>query len=148
MWKTSPRQGTSGRAESLAGTEPAAGVGDGGLGIEALVDQLQEAHAPGYGVAMVLQAEQVAIGRGGIDADEHWVDGLKDLVVGPDANGGQVVTSADGPSRFDGAVHDVVHGTQGDRIVEEVAKQLDHAAGTSYGRSTPKPGPVDATKPW
>ena len=102
------------QGESLAGTEAAAGVGDGGLGIEALVDQLQQAHAPGYGVAMVLQAEQVAIGRGRIDADEHRVEGLKDLIVGPDANGGQVVTSADGPSRFDGAVHDIVHGPQGD----------------------------------
>ena len=117
--------GDLGQGQGLAGTQPAAGVGDGGLGIEALVDQLQQAHAPGLGVAMVLQAQQVAIGRGRIDADEHRVAGLKDLIVGPDANAGQVVTSADGPSRFDGAVDDVVHRTQGELPVEEVAEQLD-----------------------
>ena len=27
-----------------------------------------------------------------------------------------------------GAVHDVVHGPQGDPIIEEVAQQFDHAA--------------------
>ena len=30
---------------------------------------------------------------------------------------------------WDGAVHDVVHGPQGDRIIEEVAEQFDRTAG-------------------
>jgi hypothetical protein len=109
----------------LTGAEATAGVGDGGLRIEALVDQLQEAHTPGDGVAMVLQAEQVAIGRGRVDADEHRMVGLKELIVGPDANAGQVAPSADRPRRFDGAVDDVVDRTQGDLPVEEVAEQRD-----------------------
>ena len=81
----SPRQGTSGRAKAWPARSPAACVGDGGIGIEALIDQLQQAHAPGVGVAMVLQAKQVAIGRRGIDAHEHRLTGLEDLVVGADA---------------------------------------------------------------
>ena len=78
--------GDLGQGQALAGTEAAAGVGDGGLGIEALVDQLQEAHTPGIGVAMILQAEQIAIHRRGIDAHEHRVAGLKDFVVSPRAS--------------------------------------------------------------
>ena len=111
----------------MAGAEPAAGVGDGGLGGEAPVDQLQQAHAPGVGVAMVLQAQQVAVGRGGIDAHEDRVAGLEDLVMGPDADAGQVVRSVDRPGRFDGAVDDVVDRPQGDLAVEEVAEQFDDA---------------------
>ncbi len=52
--------------------------------------------------------------------------GLKDFVMGPDANPGQVALSADGPRRFDDAVDDVVDRTQGDLPVEEIAEQLDH----------------------
>ena len=37
--------------------------------------------------------------------------------------------SVDSPGLRNGAVHDVVHGPQGDRIIEEVAEQFDHAAG-------------------
>ena len=96
----------------LAGAEAAAGVGDGGLGIEALIDQFEQADAPGVGVAMFLQAEQVAIGRGRVDTHEHRLAGLEDLVVGPDADASQVDTAADRLSRFDGAVHDVVHRAQ------------------------------------
>lgn len=117
--------GDLGQSQGLTGAEAVAGVGDGGVGIEALVDQLQEAHAPCHGIAMVPQAEQGAIGRGRVDAAEHRAAGLKDLVMGPDANPGQVATSADGPSRFDGAVDDIVDRTRGDLPVEEIAEQLD-----------------------
>src|SRR3954467_13225409 len=89
--------GDPGQGQGLTGTEAAAGVGDGGVGIEALVDQLEQAHTPGGGVAMVLRAEQVAIGRGRVDTDEHRVAGLEDFVVSPDADASQVVTPADRP---------------------------------------------------
>ena len=124
----SPRQGTSGKGQGLAGTEAVAGVGNDRLGIETLVNQLQQPHAPCVSVAMVFQAEQVALDRGRIDADEHRVAGLKDLIMDPDANAGQVATSGDCPSRFDGAVDDVVNRTQGELPVEDVAEQLDDGA--------------------
>ena len=69
---------------SLTGAETAAGVGDGCLGIEALIHQLQQADAPGVGIAMLLQTQQIAIGRGGIDTHEHRLAGLENLVVGSD----------------------------------------------------------------
>ncbi len=55
----SPRQGTSGRAKAWPAQSRAC-IGDGGIGREALIDQLQQAHAPGFGVAMVLQAKHNA----------------------------------------------------------------------------------------
>ena len=118
--------GDLGQGQGLAGTEATAGVGDGGLGIEALVDQLQEAHTPGIGVAMILQAEQIAIRRRRIDTHEHRVAGLKDFVVSPDPDAGQIAPLTDRPGWCDRAVHDVVHVAQGDIEVEEVTEQLDH----------------------
>ena len=70
---------------SLTGAD-ATRVGDGCLGIEALIDQLEQADAPGVGVAMFLQTQQVAIGRRGVDTHEHRLTGLEDLVVGSNAD--------------------------------------------------------------
>ncbi len=120
----SPRQGTSGRAKAWP-AQSRAGVGDGGIGIEAVIDQLQQTHAPGLGVAMVLQAKQIAIGRCGIDTHEHWLTGLKDLVMGTDAHAAQIATAADRPSRFDSTGDDVVHCTEGDTPVKDIAEQFD-----------------------
>ena len=71
---------------SLTGAETATCVGDGCLGIEALIDQIEQADAPGVGVAMFLQTKQVAIGRGRVDTHEHRLAGLENLVVGSDAD--------------------------------------------------------------
>jgi hypothetical protein len=81
--------------------------------------------ALGLGVAMVLQTEQVAIRRRGVDAHEHGVARLEDLVVGPDADAGQVATAAHRPRRYHGAGDDVVHRAQRDASVEEVTEQFD-----------------------
>ena len=75
---------------SLTGAETATRIGDGCLGIEALIDQIEQADAPGVGVAMFLQTQQVAIGRGRVDTHEHRLAGLEDLVVGSDADASQV----------------------------------------------------------
>ena len=42
---------------------------------------------------------------------------------------GEVVLLVDSPGMSNGAMHDVVHGPQGDPKIEEVAQQFDHAAG-------------------
>jgi hypothetical protein len=54
--------------------------------------------------------------------------GLKDLIMGPDPNAGQVTTSGDCPRRFDGAFDDGVDSTQGELPIEEIAEQLDDGA--------------------
>ena len=82
----SPRQGTSGRARAWPARRPKPASATVASGVEALIDQLEQAHAPGFGVAMVLQTQQVAIGRRRIDAHEHRVTGLEDLIVGTDAH--------------------------------------------------------------
>ncbi len=66
----------------MTSAETAAGIGDGCLGIEALINQLEQADAPGVGIAMFLQAQQEAIGRGCVDTHEHRLLGLENLVEG------------------------------------------------------------------
>ena len=46
-----------------------------------------------------------------------------------DLDAGEVVLLVDSPGKRNGAVHDVVHGPQGDLVIEEVAKQFDDTAG-------------------
>jgi hypothetical protein len=111
-------------------------------------DQLQQAHVPGFRVAVVLQTEHVAVGRRGVDAHEHGAASLEDFIVGTDAHAAKIATTANRSSRFNGARDDVVHRTQGDVPVEDVAEQFDDGAVMGCGRSTPRPGPVAATKPW
>jgi hypothetical protein len=53
-WETSPRQGAPGRASAWPARSAAAAVGDGGLGGQAALGQLPEAHGPGPGVAALL----------------------------------------------------------------------------------------------
>ena len=53
---------------------------------------------------------------------------LEDLIEEADEDGGEVVLLVDSPGMSNGAVHDVVHGPQGDPIIEEVTQQFDDAA--------------------
>ena len=127
-WKMSPRQGTSGRARSLTGAEAGAEVGDDGVGGEAAVGQFQEPHTPGVGVAVLLLAQQVTERGCSVDGHEDRPCGLEDLVMGADADAGQVVGPVDFLGLCNGGVDDVVHGSQGELGVEVVAEQFDHAA--------------------
>jgi len=54
--------GNLGQGQRLASARTQAGIGDGGIGSEALIDQLQQANAPGFCIAMVFQTEQLAKG--------------------------------------------------------------------------------------
>ena len=78
---------------------------------------------------MLFRTQQEAEGRGGIDPYQDGIGRLEDLIEEADADGGEVVLLVDSPGMSNGAVHDVVHGPQGDPVIEEVAQQFDHAAG-------------------
>ena len=117
-----------GQGLGLAGPEAAGEIGDGGDGAEAAVAQFQQSHAPGVGVAMLLGAEQVTIGRDDIGADENGAAALEDLVVGADADGGEVLLSVVRACVGDGLVEDVVDRPQRRGIVEEVGEQFVDAA--------------------
>ena len=71
-----------GKGLRLTGAKTRACIGDGPLGLEALIHQIEQADAPGVGIAMVLQTQQKAIGRVGVDTHEHRLLGLENLVEG------------------------------------------------------------------
>ena len=108
--------GDLGQGQFLAGAEAGAEVGDDGVGGEAAVGQFQQPHAPGVGVAVLLLAEQVTERGGGVDTHEDRPSGLKDLVIGPDADAGQVVRPVDLLGPCHGGVDDVVDGAQGELV--------------------------------
>jgi hypothetical protein len=56
---------------SLTSAETATRVSDDGVGSEALIEQLQQAHASDFHVAVVLQTEQLAVGQRGLDAHQY-----------------------------------------------------------------------------
>ena len=127
--------GHVGQGLLLAGPQPRGEVGDGGVGAEAAVAQLQQAHAPGVGVAVLFQAEQVAVGGSDVDADQDGLAGLEDLVVGADADGGR------GPGwslswRAVATAWWTMLWTvpSGQGVVEEVGEQFGDAAERSCGR--------------
>src|SRR5207245_1377941 len=98
--------GAPGQGLLMAGAEPRAEIGDGGLGGETPFDQLEEAYPPGVGVAMLFLAQQVAVGGLDVDADEDGASGLEDLVIGADADAGQVLAKVDLTCGGDGLVDD------------------------------------------
>ena len=49
---------------------------------------------------------------------QHRVGCLVDFVVCADADAGEIVLLVDFPRLRDGTVHDVVHGSQGDRVLD------------------------------
>jgi prepilin-type processing-associated H-X9-DG protein len=100
-----------GQRQFLAGAQAGAEVGDDGVGGEAALGQFQEPHPPGVGVAMALPAQEVTGRGGGVDAHEDRPAGLKDLVVGPDADTGQVVRAVD---RKDGTANTLMAGEAAD----------------------------------
>src|SRR3981189_1685706 len=76
---------------------------------------------------MLLLAEQVAVGGLGVDADEDGATGLEDLVIGTDADAGQVLALVDRTGGGDGLLDDVVDRAHAEVVIEEVAEQLGDA---------------------
>ena len=120
--------GDPGQGLLRPGAEPRGEIGEGGLGIKTAVDQLEQAHPPGVRVAVFFLAEQGAGGGLGVDADEDRATGLEDLVIGTDADAGQVLAIVDLAGGGDGLLHDVVSRPHGEVVIEEVAEQLGDAA--------------------
>ena len=79
----------------LTGPQSRSAVGHGVVRTQGLGRQLQQANAPSGLVAMVLFAQQVAIGALDIRADKDGLPGLVYLVVRPDANPAEVLSLVD-----------------------------------------------------
>src|SRR5271157_1110708 len=128
-WKTSPRQGTSGRASWCPARSPlaksatvASGAKPWSTSSSSRMPQVSASRC-----SSLLSKKQK------VDwASTPHKDGiarLEDLVKEADEDGGEVVLLVDSPGIRNGAVHNGVHGPQGDPVIEEVAKQFDHPAG-------------------
>jgi hypothetical protein len=109
---------------SLAGPQPTGEIGDGAVGAEAAVSQLQQTHAPGQGVAVLLESEQVAVGRGDVGPDQDGAAGLEGLVVGADADTGEVLLAVDLACGSDSLMQDVMDSADRQGMVEEILQQL------------------------
>ena len=77
---------------------------------------------------MLFRTQQEAEGGGRIDPHQDGIARLEDLIEEADEDAGEVVLLVDSLGMRNGAVHDVVHGPQGDPIIEEVTQQFDYAA--------------------
>jgi len=64
------------------------GVGDRVVGPQSLRGGIQQMHAPGVGVTMLLCCQNVAVGRVGIDAGQHRRGALEELVMQIHTNAG------------------------------------------------------------
>jgi hypothetical protein len=120
--------GDLGQGQFVPGHEAAAAVADNRPGCQALLLQLQQAEAPGVGIAMRFRAQQVAVGGSDIDADQHRLARLEDLVVGTDSDPRQVLLPVAGAGPLPGGVGDAMDVPQRALAVEQVAEQLGDAA--------------------
>ena len=71
----------AGQGQLLARAKARAEVGDGGFGGEAARLQFEQANAPGVGVAMLLLAEQEAVGRTDMGARQDGFAVLENLAA-------------------------------------------------------------------
>lgn len=117
-----------GVGQIAAGTQAGAEVGDECFGVEALLLEFEQTHAPGHAVTMGFLAEQKTIRRGGVDADEHWRLRLEDLIQQADVDGVERLLSGDAAGDGNGLVDDVVDRAEAHVAAETIVKVVDDAA--------------------
>ena len=128
-WNASPRQGTAGKASSWPARRPAAKSATVASGAKprsaASSSRMPQVSASrcrsGLSRKQKVEAASTPTRTGAAC--------LVDLVEQADADPREVVPPVDPTGARDDAMDDVVHGALGDPIVEQVAEQLDHAAG-------------------
>lgn len=96
--------------------------------MEATFGQLQQAYAPSVGVAVLFETEEVAIGGSDVGADQDGPSSLKNLVVGADADVGEIVLGVVLACVGNGLSQDVMHRTEGEMHIEEIGEEFADAA--------------------
>jgi hypothetical protein len=99
----------------LPGAQAPPGIGDGVVGPQPPLGGVEQVHAPGVGVTMLLRHQEVAVGRPGIDAGQHGCCTLEDLVVQAHANARQVWLVVDHARLPRGRLKHIVDVAQADR---------------------------------
>jgi hypothetical protein len=69
----------------LPRTQALPGIGDRIAGLQALLGGVEQMHAPGVGVTVLLRDQEIAIGRLGADAGQNRLSAVEKLIVQPGA---------------------------------------------------------------
>jgi hypothetical protein len=77
---------------------------------------------------MLLCREQIAVGRLGTDAGQHWHGGLEEFVVQADPNSGQILLPVDDSRFLRSRLQYVVDAAHTDRDAQQVAQEFNDAA--------------------
>jgi hypothetical protein len=112
----------------LSRTQTLLGIGDGILRTKPLPSGIQQMHAPGVSVAMRLRSQQIAIRRVGIDASQHGLSTMEDLIVQAHPNAGQVLLTVDDASLMRGRLKHIVDGADADGHTQQITQELANAA--------------------
>ena len=113
--------GKTGQRQFLPRAQAAAEIGNGGVRSETAVAQFQQAHAPGYGIAVFLLAQQITIGGEDVGTHQNGSSALEDFVMGADADVGQILPGVVVPCCGHAGMNDVVDLADGERIVHFIA---------------------------
>ena len=125
--------------QGLPGPQAAARVGNRRLGLKAPILKFQQAKPPRVAVALVLQAQQIAVGGSDVGPNQHRPPTLKNLVVCADANRVQRLLLIVLAGLGHGTLKHLVNFADGNRIVEEVAAQFaDPTDGTMTDQRQPE----------
>ena len=125
--------------QGLPGSQTAACVSNGRLGMEASLLKFQEAERPRIAVTLILQAQQVAERGIDIGPHQHRPATLENFVMGADSYAGQVLLTVVGAGFFNRALQDVVNLSDGDGAITHLPKELaDSADGTVTDQAQPQ----------
>ena len=89
---------------------------------------IQQMDPPGVGVAMRLRSQQIAVGRVGINAGQHGLSTVEDLIVQAHPNARQILLLVDGASLLRGQLKHIMDSADADGHAQQVAQELDNAA--------------------
>jgi site-specific DNA recombinase len=99
----------------LPGAQAPPGIGDGVIGPQPPLGGVEQVHAPGVGVTMLLRRQEIAVRRLGVDAGQHGCCTLEDLVMQAHANARQVLLGVDRARLPRGRLEHVVDVAHADR---------------------------------
>jgi hypothetical protein len=77
---------------------------------------------------MLRRHQQIAVSRRGIDAGQHGLSIVEDLIVQAHTNAGQVLVAVENAGFLRDELKHLVDGTDTDRYAQQVAQELHHAA--------------------
>jgi hypothetical protein len=111
----------------LPGAQTLPGIGDGIIGFQPLLSDVEQMHTPGVGVAVVLRGQKIAIGRFGADTGQNRFSAMEKFIVQPRANAREVLRAVDHAGLLRGRKEHVVNSADADRPAQHVTHELENA---------------------